>query len=447
MEAYISCNREDLLGSCDSATVQNAIAAAEADGCRKIVIPRYNLRTDSTRWVIGSAIRIPSDFTVVLDNCDLVQETGCFDNMFTNSLSDCFPKTLENEQHDIAVLGVGNVRLSGGDFNGVYERTSGKNGLPPVRKNTMFLWYNVRNLRVENLRIEHQRHWAMTHLFCRDVTLRNLDFFAFPHVPNMDGVDLRVGCHDFRIENITGRTGDDTVALTALGAADQVEGKEPHIHHVRIRNVLSDPFMYLNVRLLNQDGNQIHDVEVDTVMDTSEYFTKRKPRAAIGIGAQGRTYTRIRHTLPGETRDLHFRHIYGQGGMGVRLDEYCADTDFTNVKTFNTNVVGISTLGLGVKLENVVFDGFYYGGKPYDPYVNTVDNQENFLPGVIRLPRASGELVMKDVRADGVDCLCQLGQGDLCVRFEDSCIQNIGTLLVDRDKETVILNGEVCGHA
>ena len=69
MQDYVSCNREDLLDSCDSATIQNAIAAAEADGCRKIVIPRYNLRTDSTQWRISDAIRIPSEFTVILDTC------------------------------------------------------------------------------------------------------------------------------------------------------------------------------------------------------------------------------------------------------------------------------------------------------------------------------------------------------------------------------------------
>ena len=447
METFISCNLESLFGANDSETIQNAIAAAERDGCRGIRIPRYNLRTDSTQWRIGAAIKIPSDFTVILDNCEMVQETGVFDHMFTNSFSHISPQTLQEEQHDITILGVGNVCLSGGEFNGLFERTSGKYGLPSTRKNTMFLWYNVRNLRVENLHIENQRHWGMTHFFCRNVTLRNIDFFAVPHIPNMDGIDLRVGCHDFTIENVTGRTGDDTVAMTALGQSDQVEGKEPHIHHVRVRNVLSDPFLYLNVRILNQDGNQIHDIDVDTVMDVSEYYTKRKPRAAIGIGAQGNVYTKVRHTLPGETRDLQIRNVYSRGGMAVRLDEYCADTVFQNIKTFNTNVVGISTLGLGLKLERVVFDGFYYSSKPYDPYINMVDNQEHFLPSVLRLPGASGELVMKDVHVNGLDCLCELGGGDLQIRFEDSEIRNIKRLLVGRSEETVMMNGEVCADA
>src|SRR5574344_1171658 len=35
-------------------------------------------------------------------------------------------------------------------------------------------------------------------------------------VKNGDGIDLRAGCHHFRIWNITGNTSDDTVACTAL---------------------------------------------------------------------------------------------------------------------------------------------------------------------------------------------------------------------------------------
>ena len=44
MKEFISPNDEKLFGTNDSETIQNAIAAAEEDGCRKIVIPRYNAR-------------------------------------------------------------------------------------------------------------------------------------------------------------------------------------------------------------------------------------------------------------------------------------------------------------------------------------------------------------------------------------------------------------------
>ena len=87
MKDYISPNDPGLFGETDAVTLQNAIAAAEADGCRKVIVPRYNLRTGTTQWRIDRAVQIPSSFTLILDNCNLIQETGIYDHMFTNSLS------------------------------------------------------------------------------------------------------------------------------------------------------------------------------------------------------------------------------------------------------------------------------------------------------------------------------------------------------------------------
>lgn len=75
----------------------------------------------------------------------------------------------------------------------------------------------------------------------------------------MDGIDLRMGCHDFEIENITGRTGDDTIALTAIAGVMEtaaiVDGRSGDIRNVKIRNVLSDPFMLLNVQVDQLSGD------------------------------------------------------------------------------------------------------------------------------------------------------------------------------------------------
>ena len=83
MMEYISPNDEKLFGATDSETIQNAIAAAEADGCRKIVIPRYNARTEKNEWRIAVSIKVPSDFTIILDNfCSGVR-------FITNHFSSC----------------------------------------------------------------------------------------------------------------------------------------------------------------------------------------------------------------------------------------------------------------------------------------------------------------------------------------------------------------------
>jgi hypothetical protein len=445
MKEYISCNQAELFAETDSGTIQNAIAAAVEDGCRRIVIPRYNLRTDKNEWRIDKAIEVPSEMTVLLDNCYLVQETGVYDNMFRNARAYAEKRTLENEDHDISILGIGNVCLSGGVHNGLLERNAGKYGLPPsFTFNQMLLWINVRDLRVENIHFEHQRHWAINHIYCRNVKLKNLDFFAYPHVPNMDGIDLRVGCHDFEIENITGKTGDDTIAMTAMMGGTEnfayVEGKETDICNVKIKNVLSDPFRMLNVRVLTQDGVQVHDIDVDTVMDTSDWETKVFCKAALGLGTQGALYVKLCRAKPGDLSHITARNIYTRGSIALRIDDACADSTFTNVKTFSTCFTGIGTVGFGCVLKNITVDGLYYGS-------NKTDRQRGWVDGyqpsaVVRMPQTTGELLVKNVYSDGMEYLCQ-GTDGLNVTFENCDMTNVNAVTDCKGQATITVNGEV----
>lgn len=432
MKEFITPNDPALFGENDALTIQNAISAAEADGCRTLVIPRYNLRADSTQWRIDRAIQIPSDFTVVLDNCYMVQETGIYDHMFTNSLSYSDEgKTLAGEQHDICVLGVGNVVLDGGVHNHLLEKTSGRYGLPRVWKNTMFYWVNVRNLRVENLLIQNQRWWAITHIFCRDAVYKNITFEAVPHVPNMDGIDLRIGCNNFYLENITGRTGDDVIAMTALKGVQEmsrfVEGKDTHIHDVKIRNVLGDPFLHFVVRILNHDGNEIFDIDLDTVYDASDFTTKKRPRCTVGIGAA--LYSKERKALPGETRNIRARNLTSRGDHAVRIDNTLQSSTFTNVKTFGDNLIGVGTQK-GTQLQDVLFEDFYYGITQQEIFCSTTLDPSNYIGSVVELPDCRGHITFKnlhvdkvntlvrtkgavDVTIDGCECTCALHMADL----------------------------------
>ena len=140
MAKFFTPNDPALFAQDDAQTIQNAIAAAETDGCRKVVIPRYNLRAKTTQWRIDRAIRIPSDFTVILDNCYMVLETGIYDHMFTNSMAHSPEnQTMEAEQHDITLIGEGNVILDGGVHNHLMEKTSNRYGMPTVWFNTMLI--------------------------------------------------------------------------------------------------------------------------------------------------------------------------------------------------------------------------------------------------------------------------------------------------------------------
>ena len=60
---------------------------------------------------------------------------------------------------------------------------------------------------------------------------------------NQDGINLRNGCSEIAIENISGQTGDDMIALSAIDVPRMdeweylVQGRDDDIHDISIRNV------------------------------------------------------------------------------------------------------------------------------------------------------------------------------------------------------------------
>ena len=142
---------------------------------------------------------------------------------------------------------------------------------------------------------------------CAHGTLRDIDFQSSGFkiidgerrtILNQDGIDLRLGCHDILIENISGYTGDDLIALTAIPSAEGFAGRtgstmvssakdrgqgRDDIRQVILRNVKG----YCRgghhiVRLLNTSGVRMYDIMVEGLIDTSP--PELQCRAAVKIG-------------------------------------------------------------------------------------------------------------------------------------------------------------------
>lgn len=444
MEKYISPNEESLFGLTDSETIQNAIHKAEEDGCRTVLIPRYNMRTDKNEWRIFDSIKLPSNFTVILDNCYMVQETGAYDNMFTNLYS-WEPekyKKLENEQTNISIIGRGNVILDGGVHNHLLEKTSRKFNQPHLRRNNMLLWINVNGLRIENLHIRNQRWWAINHMFCRNVTIKDIDFYAIPHVNNMDGIDMRIGCNNFDIQNITGRTGDDVIAMTALHGegemASAVEGKDLDIHDIRIKNVKADPYYCFIVRILNHDGSNIYNIDIDTVMDVSDYTKKMPSGTCLGIGSD--IYSFVRPAEHGETRYINARNITSRSRSAVSVSKTLCHAKISNIKTYGDNIDGF-TVSRGCTLEDVHVEHLRYGAKQQDILVSKMLTPEQYRGTVLNVPSAKGDISFCDVTADTVKSFAKIG-GEIKVTLDEySCNKALNTFEVSSESRFV-LNGE-----
>lgn len=336
--------------------IQRQIDQACHDGSRTTTV--------TGTYEIHRPIRIPSDFTLILNSCHLRMAKDSFCNMFVNASHDTDTgNTIGGTDRNITIEGIGRVILDGGEYNGLSELTSLKDGNPHISVNNLILFTNVDGFTIRGLHLRNQRWWAMNFIFCRNGRIQNIDFcsddtwtaedgmryhglgmpgdedFRYEkiHIKTSDGIDLRRGCHDIIIENITGFTEDDTVALTGLdGTLERmyfVEGLCPDIYNIIIRNVNSSAFC-ANVRLLNQSGVKLYNILVDGVYDSS----KDSPHMGRGIYAvrlgDNHMYG-TRHATPDETRNITVRNVCSRAKCALNLAGAMSDCLFENIRTFD----------------------------------------------------------------------------------------------------------------
>lgn len=245
--------------------------------------------TITGNYEIEQTILLPSNFHLVLDNCYLKMADNTFCNMFANRHVHEPGVTDEN----ISIEGRGNVILDGGTYNGLSEKNSGKDGRPHISVNNILLFAEVSGFRVSNLHIRNQRWWAMNFIACTDGYIGSIDFLSDAtwvdqdgniqyglmrdnyegvRIKNSDGIDIRRGCKNIIIENITGFTEDDMVAITSLPGKLEARYISPDadtdICGIVVRNVVGSAYCSL-VRLLCQGGGKLYNVLVDGVIDTS----------------------------------------------------------------------------------------------------------------------------------------------------------------------------------
>lgn len=321
--------------------------------------------------IVDTAVIIPSDFTLVLEDCYLLQASGSFSNVFINE--NCYTdhgRTLAGTDKNIKIIGRGEAIIDGGDYNGLSEKTQLKDGLPPIWKNNQILLVNVDGFRIEGIKCYNQRWWSINLLYCRNGYLGGIDFssddtavdefgneyhtlshkrYKDIRVKNSDGIDLRAGCNNITIENITGFTEDDTIALTGLcGNLERnfaVDGLSTDIHNVKIKNVRSAAFCTI-VRLLNQGGIKLHDVTVDGVYDTSD-STDKMERGLYAVRIGDTHLYGSRHSTADETYNITLNNLHGKGQYTVALAG-----EISNLKMSDINVYGDTKTLLDQREEN-----------------------------------------------------------------------------------------------
>ena len=304
-------------------------AAMRAGAGGTVVIPAREsaLKPERRWWLLDRAILVPSNTTVILENCHIKLSDRCRDNFFRSA--NCGfgieePEPAEN----IYIIGMGDCVLEGADHPRSTGDTSKRLGCPCPKnftgaaeptfidlhthsygtdagvegevqtgdwRNIGILLAKVNHFAIENLRIVESHAWAISLEDCAYGKLDNIEFRqcmtrvidgAEHNVENQDGIDLRNGCHDIRIANITGTTGDDVIALTAIASALRPrkggilgimhvmgniwEHREKSIYNVIIDNVLAYSAGNRHiVRLLATDGAEVRNVAINNIVDSS----------------------------------------------------------------------------------------------------------------------------------------------------------------------------------
>ncbi|MGI5819526.1 MAG: glycosyl hydrolase family 28 protein [Armatimonadota bacterium] len=315
----------DFQGS-DVERINRALAAAAGTG-RRVVIPRRNLAADGERdlWLLDSAILLPGGTVLELDNCHLKLSDACRDNFMRSA--NCGEGIAQIEPlRGIHIRGRGGVLLEGADrpratgdgAKTLGERTFGTDANVAEEsqsgdwRNIGVLMAFVEDFSVENIAMKDSHAWAISLERCAHGRLRDLDFASTGKkmidgteetILNQDGIDLRLGCHDILIENITGYTGDDLIALTAIpnpdrgagelrstmvsGAQERGDGLDD-IRQVIIRNVRGYcAGGHHIVRLLNTSGACMYDIILDGLIDTSPAGMRCKAAVKIGDDRYG----------------------------------------------------------------------------------------------------------------------------------------------------------------
>jgi len=365
--SYAVVTPNDFEGS-DTARINQAITEGVKNG-RRVVIPRENRGAEGTRniWLLDSAILLESGLLLELENCHIKLSDRCRDNFMRSANCGLGIEAIE-PMSNIHVRGVGSVLLEGADHPRAsgdsaktlgersYGTDAGKEGESQTGdwRNIGILMAFVDHFSFENIRMKDSHCWGMSMERCSYGVIRDIEFEATQTkeidgktetLLNQDGVDLRQGCHNITIENITGYSGDDLVALTNIlsnkpagssestmvsASNDRGDGQDD-IRYIVVRNIRGHcAGGHHIIRLLNARGLRIHDVTIDGLLDTSG--SGKACRAAVKIGDSNPVWGGV--TPLGDTYRIFVNNITSRALHTVLIAGSLAESSLTNIRKY-----------------------------------------------------------------------------------------------------------------
>lgn len=397
-------NANDFYAQTDNEVLEKAFAAKQSDGI--VIIPPRHSDIDPERnyWLIDRAILIPENTTVILQNATIKLSDNCRDNFFRSDncgIGIDFPKRI----HNIHIRGEGHCVLQGADHpratgdgskflhapcphfpedvlrlsDWVPEerRQPGKLDFGDIHRHSYgtdankdgeshfgdwrgigILLANVENFSISNLKIVESHGWGISLEECAYGKVEQIQFDSCMYkmidginmnLENQDGIDVRNGCHHIIISDITGNTGDDVVALTAVAGGEYHPGgalktthvmhndwnkREQDIHDIIIRNIIAHSYLCFTVRLLPANGAAIHDVVIDGVIDTSSDYTTTAGTTGTILLGDCDVFGKV---IPDRMKNITVSNIVCNSTEAVWVAGYLKDSIITNIINKNPN--------------------------------------------------------------------------------------------------------------
>lgn len=377
---YISPN--DFKNGSQTTRIAAAIRYAE-ERDRKVVIPSLDNVANAKVWKIDSAILLPSDFTLILDNCTLKLSDQCRDNFIRTANLSVGQSTIE-AYRNVHIIGLGNVLLEGADhprasgdcfkqvsttnstFNYSYGTDEGKSGV-----NQFGGWLNhginiveTAGFSIENITMRNYHGHGIVMARSSAGVMRGITFDACGYIyingqkhliKNQDGFGIRQGCHDILIEKCTGNTGDDFIMIgeyfnddadfatgrenTVSPCGDNYRGEEDDIYNIICRDLYNvNAFQWKLIKLMASGKQKLYNCifsDIVANVDSRISFTRYKIPPGLHTNF-------VFQNLMGKIR------FVGEGG-------YIKNSVFRNIQYIGTeDILGpVNPTGDGHVIENV----------------------------------------------------------------------------------------------
>ena len=365
----------------DVQIIQAAVDKASELGINAIVIPKKDV--SNSAWSLDSAVLLPSNMTVYLQNCYLKLSDTCRDNFFrSNNIG--YGITSFTTNTDIHIIGSGYALLEGasnprstGDNAktlttgavgatqsfGTDAGVSGQTQTGDWRNFSIYFGY-VDRYSVQNITLKDMHAWGIvpersSHGFIYNMTY-NGNAYASGHtasgtsyiVKNQNGVQANLGVTflDILKTNCVYLT-DDVIALVPLGGTSPYataagtyggmvvtgntirSGTLDDTHDVTIDNLCG--YSTLNmVRLLDLNGLKIYNITINNVRDYKDTYAA--PGTAIKIG----TATAYGGSTYGNTHDVTITNVMTDADNPIYVDGALVRANISNIlkrSTVNAN--------------------------------------------------------------------------------------------------------------